>query len=76
MTANLLAAAAVVISLISLAFNVEARWLDRHRLRCASHMSTTYGKGQETYAIEVIVTNIGRRPVAVVEVSFQDHNED
>ena len=76
MTIDPLAAIALIISLASLGFSIEARLLDRHKLNCVSQMSTTYGADQETYSIEVVVTNLGRRPVAVVEVSFEDHKKD
>jgi hypothetical protein len=76
MTIDPLAAIALAISVVSLGFSIEARWLDRHKLSCVSQMSTTFGAGQETYSIEVVVTNLGRRPVAVVEVSFEDHHKD
>mgnify|MGYP001497376955 CR=1 FL=1 len=71
-----LALAALLISLVSLGLSVERRWRDRHKLRCAAHMSTIYGSGQETYEIEIDVTNLGRRPVSVVEVAYKDNEED
>ena len=76
MSTDPFAVTALIISLVSLAFSIEARWLDRHRLNCVSHMITIYGQGQETYRIEVVVTNLGRRSVAVVEVDFEDHSKD
>ena len=71
-----LAAAALLISLVSLGFSIEGRWHDRHKLRCVARMSTTYGPGQETYEIRVDVTNLGRRPVSVVDVQYKDNEED
>lgn len=70
-----LAFAALLISLVSLGFSIENRWRDRYKLICAAHMSTTFGADQETYEIEVEVTNLGRRPVSVVEVVYKDNEE-
>lgn len=71
-----LASAALLISLVSLGLSIEGRWRDRHKLKCAAHMSTTYGPGQETYKIAVEMTNFGRRPVSIVEVQYKDNEED
>jgi hypothetical protein len=39
-------------------------------------MLTTIGSGEETYEIEVEVTNLGRRPVSVVTVEYKDNEKD
>lgn len=70
------ALAALLISIVSLGFSIEARVRDRHSLRCIAHLSTTYGPAQETYEIEVEVTNFGRRPVSVIEVQYKDNDID
>lgn len=72
----LIALAALIISLISFAFSVEARLRDRYRLKCSAYMATTYGPGQETYGISVVVTNVGRRPVSIVEVFYEDNDKE
>lgn len=75
MSVDPLAVVALLISLGSLGLAVEGRWRDRYKLDCAASMSTTYGGDQETYTIEVDVTNRGRRPISVVAIDFADHQE-
>lgn len=73
---NLIALAALIISIISLVFSVEARLRDRYKLKCHAYMSTTFGPVQETYDISVEVTNIGRRPISVTEIVYKDNEKD
>ena len=71
-----LAAAALFISCVSLVLSIEGRLHNRHKLKCVAHMSTTFGPGQETYKVGVEVTNFGRRPISIVEVQYNDNEED
>ncbi|MEP2320973.1 MAG: hypothetical protein ABJI18_09565 [Lentilitoribacter sp.] len=70
------AIAALLISLVSLGFSIEGRLRDRYKLKCFANMATTYGRGQETYEVEIEVTNVGRRSVSIVEIQFKDNEED
>jgi len=69
---DIMAVAALLISLASLLISMRNFMRDRYRLRFDGFMLVTSGRSaNETYQLGVTITNEGRRPVSITEIYFE-----
>jgi hypothetical protein len=70
---DIMAVAALLISLASLLISMRNFMRDRYRLRFDGFMLVTSGSksANETYQLGVTITNEGRRPVSITEIYFE-----
>jgi len=69
---DIMAVAALLISLASLLISMRNFMRDRYRLRFDGFMLVTSGSSaNETYQLGVTITNEGRRPISITEIYFQ-----
>lgn len=68
---------ALLISVVSIGLNIDSRTRDKYKLRFFPSMITEFGDNlASSYQIGVDVTNEGRRPISIVEIYYEDDENE